>query len=300
MSEGGIPAPAANPERRDDAMSLSELLALLVENGRVVAAWTIAGLVVAVAVVLILPAQWEARALIQIGQVGQVITRVDSASGEALQRLTEPPARAQERIKLQSFQDAVLVKMQLPLDDSEPSSRLYRDSLKVKLIPSTDLLEIKVRGHSREDAEIRARTTVEQLQEIHRNLEQPRIARLKAQLEETLRNLDSSETDLAKLLEAASAKKGTDATGRFAENVLLASLVRDKGAEIRKLREAKILVEEQLSPAYTYSTALLGNIAVSAGPVFPRKILVIPLVTLAGLIVGVLAALVRKGRRLAS
>ena len=194
----------------------------------------------------------------------------------------------------------MLANLQLPTDDSEPKGKLYRDSLKVKLIPSKDLLEIKVRGHSREDAESGARTTVEQLQEIHRNLEQPRIARLKAQLEETLRNLASSEADLAKLLEDASAKKGADATGRFAEYVLLASLIRDKGAEIRKLREAKILVEEQLGPAYTYSTALLGNIAVSVGPVFPRKMLVIPLVTLAGLIVGLLVALVRKDRRLAS
>ena len=51
-------------------MSLSELLALLVKNRRAIAAWTIAGLVMAIAVVLFLPAQWEARALVQIGQVG--------------------------------------------------------------------------------------------------------------------------------------------------------------------------------------------------------------------------------------
>lgn len=299
MSEGDTSAPDANPQQRDDDMSLAELLAVFVARGRMVGAWTVAGLVVAVAVILILPAQWEAKALIQIGQVGQAVTAGDSASREPLRRLTEPPASVQERIKLESFQDSVLVKMKLPLDDSEPSSRLYRDSLKVKVIPGTDLLEIRVRGYSREDAGIRARTTVEQLQEIHRNFDQPRIAPLKAQLEETLRNLASSDMNLARLHQAASAKKGVDATGSFAESVLLASQIRDVGAEIRTLREAKILIEEQLSPAYTYPTALLGNIAVSAGPVFPRKLLVIPLGTLAGLIVGLLAALVPRGRHIA-
>lgn len=296
MNDGKILGQLASPGRCGGEMTFADLLALLVERRRAIAAWTIAGLVLAIAVVLLLPAQWEAKAVVKIGQVGRV---GDTGLGEASQRLTEPPARAEERIKLQSFRDAVLSNLQL-YDDSEAKGKLYRNSLKVKLGQNKDLLEIKVRGYSREDAQSGARTTVEQLQEIHDTLDQPRIARLKEELEETRSNLASLEADRARLMEATSPKKRTDGRRRFTERVLLASLIRFADAEIRRLREAKMLVEEQLSPGHTHRTVLVGTISVSEEPVFPKKMLVIPLVTLAGLLGGVLVALDRADKRIAS
>ncbi len=58
--------------------------------------------------------KWEATAVIQIGQVGQ------SGVGQGSQ-LIEPPARAIERMKMKSFEDAVLSDLKISDEDRKSS-----------------------------------------------------------------------------------------------------------------------------------------------------------------------------------
>jgi len=269
-------------------MTVRDLIALLSARKAMIGLCALAGLAVSLAVVLLVPAQWEAMAVVRLGQVGHV--QADSG-----QSLLESPARALERLKLRPFQDAVLNRLQIPSDDSDRRARLYRASLKPKVIPNADLIEIRVRGPSREDALAWAAATIEYLSEVHGRLAEASLRRLKVQLQNAQKALERAEAERTRLLEQAPARQRGDDPNDFAEQVLRANLIASKDAEIARLRDATVLLEEQLSPSWTYPTAALESVTVPERAAFPNPWLLIPLATLAGLIIGMLLAIATQG-----
>lgn len=67
------------------------------------------------------------------------------------------------------------------LDEKNPQFRLFHDSLKAKRLPGTGMIEIKIRGYSREEARQWAETIFEKLHTIHAELAVPSIQRMKQQ-----------------------------------------------------------------------------------------------------------------------
>ncbi len=239
----------------------------------------------ALAFVLVVSPQWEATAVIQIGQVGQGAVGLGRP-------LVESPPRAIERMKLNAFRDAVLADLKIPSDEDNPEARLYRASLKLKLLPDTDLIELRVRGRSREDAEKWAQATVARLRDVHQELARPSIQRLEVQLMEVKQDLERTEAMRANLIEAASVKGRNGPGYRFAENVLLANILNSRDAEIRHLRERMVGLQEQLSPARTYPTSLIDRVHVPEKPVFPKKTSSVVLAGMLGSLLGFLMAFI--------
>lgn len=271
-----------HPDALNDGISLFDLWQILAQRKWWVLATLLLAVIAAMVAVVLIKPQWEATAAIRIGAVGQV-----GQVGQLVQ-VIEPVEGAVERMKLKSFQDAVLSELGYPLD--EKPAGLYRGSLTVKALPNTDLIEITVRGYSREGAKRAAEATVAYLQEIHGQLAAPTVERLRQLLTQVEREITQTNSEREKTLKIAGLKEKAIAETGFMENVVLANIMIQRDREMRELEKAKTFYEEQLSLLRTYPTSLIERIAVGENPVAPKKALIILMVGMFGLILGVMLA----------
>lgn len=274
----------------EEEIRLSDLWRMLIEARWWVIGITLASAVAAFGLALLVPAKWESLSVIQIGQVGQ------SEVGQVAS-LIEPPARVVERLKLRSFGDGVLASMDIEPSDDDPRARLYRDSMRVRQLANTDLIEIRVRGHSPEDARQFAEATIVRLQEIHEQLARPSVERLGSQLETVVLELERTIGERERIREDGHSRQELNPGERFSENVVLNNMLVMRDNEIRELRETRLALEERLSPSRTYRTAPAGAIYVPERRVSPKRTLAVVLAAFGGLIGGTIIALMLRGFR---
>ena len=275
------PAEAQYPP--DDEISLREIWQVLVRYKWLVLGMPAIAVAVALVVSFLLKPVWEATAVVQVGQVGQV--------GQAGQ-LIEPVARVVERLKVRSFGDAVLAGLGVPRDEKNPLAHLFRHSLQVKPLPAADLIEVRVRGYSRQEASQWADAIFEKLHKIHAELAAPTIQRLKQQMAEVTQQITQTQTARDALFDVTTRLKRHGGPDAFMEQIVLANTLVMRDAELRALEQTKRVVEEQLSPVRTYPTSLMGEVYVANDPVAPKKGLIVALAGVLGLVLGVFAAFV--------
>jgi uncharacterized protein involved in exopolysaccharide biosynthesis len=269
----------------EDEISIRDLwLILWAQRYMVLAAPLLTAAIAAVLVMRVKP-QWEATSIIQIGQVWQVATPLES------------PSRTVERMKLPPFKVAVLSGLGVPATEDDPIGSLYSDSLKVKVIPNTDLVELRLRAFSREDARRWAEATVKQLQSVHKKLAEPLIARLTQQQTQVQQQIQRIRTEKERLLKNAELKSDIGPGNRFAESVLLSNFLLQKDTELRAVELQHLALEEQLDPAKTYPTSLLDKVYVPAKRAYPKRTLTVVLAGAVGLFVGVLGAFLLNALR---
>lgn len=276
-----------HPAAPNDEIRLFDLWQTLVRRkGWVLGSPLFAVIAAAVAVTFMKP-QWEATAAIQIGTVGQA----GLATGQAI----EPPARVVARVNLKSFEDAVLASLSLS-GQKNPETKLFRSSLKVKALPNTDLIEIKVRGYSRESAKRSTEATVDYLHRTHQGMAAPTVQRIKQLLAQVEREIAQTRAEREKALKIMDLKDEAISKASFMGNIVLANVMIQRDNELRRLEQAKIGYEEQLAPMRTYPTSYIEKISVSDKPVAPKKILIILMAGMLGLFLGGLAAFLDHAR----
>ena len=225
-----------------------------------------------------MPPVWEAILVGQVGQVGQ--------------QLIEPVARVVERIKQMPFQGEVLTSMGIRNDEANPRGKLYRDSIKVKMLPNTDLIEIKVRGYSREEAKSNAEATLDRLAKIHEQLAKPSVQRLTQQMERVKQQINELQEERESIKNTQPNKSKADSGSRFMESIIQTNLLVQVGGELRNLEQLRLTYEEQLSPLRTYPTSRIDSTYVSERPVAPKKGLIVVSSGALGLMAGMLAAFI--------
>ena len=238
-----------------DEMSLQDLWRVLIDQRR----WLfgIATLCVFLATVgiLISKPKWEATAVIQIGQVGQ------SGVGQGSQ-LIEPSVRAIERMKMKSFEDDELTALKIPVESGDPIAALFRSTLSLKALGATDLIQVKVRAGSRDQAQTWANAVVDRLREVHERLAEPTIDRLRKQQSELKKQMQIIEEEWKNLLTIVSKSSETSGDSRFSANLLLSNLLLQKNAELRDFEMRRLAADEQLTSIRTYPTSLIDRIYV--------------------------------------
>lgn len=227
--------------------------------------------------------QWEAMAWIRIGRMGGAPMGQDP--------LVEPLASVLERLKLRSFQDQVLKRLDIPLDS--PVAALYRQSLRLEPLPyAGPMVQIQVRARSARQADRLAQATVDHLQAIHRQLEAAPLKIARDRLDELQADVHRAEAERDRLQHALQAA-GTDSRGLL----LVSALLTQRTSEIGDLQRSRSELAERLSGAYTFETSLAWPIYVPDKQVFPNRLLLGAAGLLAGLLLGVLAAVLRSAVR---
>lgn len=240
------------------------------------AACGLIGATIAVGIAFMLPKQWPATLLFQIGQIG--------SSGNLL----VDPNNVLQRIKFPSFVVQVLQSQNLPIDEStNERSSLIKKSLTANLAKGGNLVELTVRGHSPEEANANLTAAFQVLQMEHAQLLIPSITKLKKNLADATASLKKMEDERTAILDPI--KKANSAgtiERKFSESILLVSMLKSNEAETRTFRDQITSLEEQLSPYRTFNTKIITSIFVPKNAIFPKK----SIATVLGLFLGLLVA----------
>ncbi|MES2353042.1 MAG: Wzz/FepE/Etk N-terminal domain-containing protein [Pseudomonadota bacterium] len=253
---------------------------------------TVAAIIGALAYVSSAQPEWEATGVIQIGKVGQLedVGKGGAAKGDGAP--IEAVARTLERMKQNSFGIEVLKVAEPDFNINDAENGLYMKSRQIKLLGTSDLLELKVRGHSREQAAKWIDATVSHLGKIHETLASPARQRLIVALEEATRDLKQAKAEQKLLSDNLPSKQKNNSGNQFSENVLFAGMVTVIDQRVSDLQARKLALEEQTSPANSYQTSLLDRVYVSTRHVFPKRSLIVLIAGIFGLMIGVFVALV--------
>lgn len=236
--------------------------------------WAVIGAATAVAIACLLPKEWTATILFEVGQVG------DS------DRPLIDPAKVVQRIVFPGFVSEVVGSQ--PWSDSEETKsriRLIEKTLSAKLTKSGNLVEMTVSGYSPRQAEDNLKAAFQLLEKEHLQLLQPSKDKLKDELEETTTSLKGLDDERTTLLDSINKVKGSPDFGRkFSEGVLLASMLKSNEMNRHLLISQQDTLKEQLSPYRTFATRVIAPLYVPKDPSFPRKDLFAVLGMLGGLL----------------
>lgn len=251
-------------ERRDT--TFSDFLKIMRLHGRKFLLALFLGGLVGLAASFLAPREWEATAVLQIGQIydGTSIT------------LLEPPTRAIERFRSRAFLDQVIAKNSTAREpEDDPEIQLFLRSASVKLVRSSDLIELQVRGYSMEAAQRSLRTLIGSVLTTHEQVIAPTIKRMQISANE-VSTLLSEATALQSQLDiagqrAVSNRKANQGAKSDTTDILLTQLISTNSENLRRLQIRKGELEEQLSPQRTFNTRVLGDIVVPTKPAYPRR-----------------------------
>lgn len=269
----------------DGETSLEDLWQMLIEGWRWIVGGTAASVIAATGYLAVTPPQYEAVALVRIGQIGQV-----GQIGQIGATPIEPLVRVVERIMFPTFKSAMVTKMGWG-DDSRGA--VYSSSLKASVVKG-DLLELRVRGLTREDANSALDATIEHLAVLHKEVAQPATESLQAELKEILAEAGEVGKLQVELDRAARLQARLAPHDRFSESMLYAQLSTANVGRIRELRRREVQYREWISLTGKAATTAYTEPSVSAAPVSPRKLQTLTLATLGGLCLGVVAVLSRR------
>lgn len=266
---------------KDDTI---DLLALLRRHGFLLAIAICVGAGIGIGVSLLMPLQWEAAGMIEIGQDGTAPT------GEA--SWLEPPVRVAQRINLGAFKAAVVTSLQLAPQSRE--ARLVQESLRARHEPG-DIVSVRVRAETPERAVQALDAVMTKLRATHDRLSLRAIDRLKSQLALVSTDIMQIQAQREALERGtASAEIAGTVEDRFAEMVLSTNLLSTYAADLRNLKERKLQLEATLSIPQQFKTRLIEKPYLGDKPAWPRR----SLFAAAGAIVGLgLAGLTTVYRR---
>ncbi|ANA34966.1 hypothetical protein VZ52_12265 [Ralstonia mannitolilytica] len=235
---------------------------------------------------------WQAKAIIQNGQLYWV-----TSAGPTVVTI-EPPARTVDRIKVTSFQDTVLKQLNLPVGTGvNAETDLIRRSFDVRLLRNSDLIELSVQGYSPTDAARTLQQYVRNLIEEHSYLAKPTLARFSEEARQVQADLSAAQALQSELARRSKERYQGNITGKFSENVLLDNMVSNNAADVRLLQQRRNTLLEQLNPERTFNTRMIGEIEVSREPVFPKRPLFVVSGSLVALLLGLAWTVWRAARR---
>lgn len=234
----------------------------------------ILGIAIGMGAATMIPKQWPATLLLQIGQVG--------SSGNLL----VDPYNVVQRIKFSGFSDQVLQAQNLPIDEAlNEHSALIKKSLSASITKGGNLVEMGVRGYSPEEAKENMLTAFRILQAEHAMLLLPSVTRLKNNLADARASLQKIEDERTAILGPINKiSSSTTIERKFSESILLTSMMKSSDSEIRSFRDQINIYDEQLSPYRTFNTKIIANVYVPQRPVYPRK----SVAAVIGLLLGIL------------
>lgn len=285
MSISENKASSAKGVQSDDELSFLDLVAFVRRHLPALLGGALMGGALGLAVAFVLPARWEAVALLRVAQLG-----VAQLGGSAP---VELPLRVVERVKQKSFEDDVLRRMGFSPDESSPKSSLLRDGLKVK-VEKSDLVGVRVRGASPDEAARFADAVIAELASVHARMAEPTLQRWRGEIEEIDVELKRGGREIGRLSGLLERQSGATQTAALSQAVL-SNILLSRETELRGFRERKRALQEQLSPERTFPTASFGRVDISAQPASPKKALFVAAGLMIGVFVGVLLSVLRHG-----
>ncbi len=278
-----MPNSATPLNAEDDGLNLWELLAVVKSGWHWLAGGAAVGLAGAVGFVLVVPAQYEATAVIQPATVG--------VSGGTKGADVEPVAQTLERLKLATFYTEELLKACDVKSTVNPKLSLAT-AIKPALVKGNSLIQLTYRAESQAVAEACLNAVTSRVAESQSAIAKPIINTLEEQQRLTKTQLDEAEKFQAQVEKRAMTLDPSDA--KFSQAMLMLNAALSKREEVSKLRRQFAEQSLQLTAPMTQATKLFEPIYASDKAVFPKKTLTALGGLLGGLVLGGVLLFVRR------
>lgn len=270
-----------NEEKSSGEVSLLELFMVALRyKWWILASTLVSAILAALFVSYVLHPAWEGGAILEVGQT------IKASRREPI----EPSANVVARIMQSSFAEGVLKDSGFNPKDLKADPNRFVGSLKATKIKDTELIEVTVRAPSQAMALDQLRASIVYLQKVHLKMMEDTVNLQRKTLEQVTRDIQNNKAEeevLKKRLLAARDWNAFDAT-------MVGVVLKDKAAALSAMIDRKLLLEEQMGPQNTFTTRVVGDIAVSDGPVSPNKRLIIGLAILLGLLAGMFVAFIHN------
>ena len=270
----------------DEGLNLWELLDAFKSGWHWLVGGAVVGLAGAVGFVMVVPAQYEATAIIQPATVGLASTTTATKGAEV-----ESTAQTLERLKTPTFySDAQLQACDVKAQAN--ARRALATAIKPTLVKGNSLIQISYRAESPAVAEACVAGVVAELAKVQAALAEPVIKTLDEQRKLTKQQLDESERFQSQIEKRAMTLDPSDA--KFSQAMLMLNAALSKREEISKLR--KLYTEQSLllSEPFTQPAQLFEPIYSPDRAVFPKKTITALGGLIGGLVLGGLVLFVRR------
>lgn len=268
-----------------DSLNLWELLEVAKSGWQWLAGGAVLGLAVAIGFVLVVPAEYEATAVLQPATVGMATTTTKGAE-------VESAAQTLERLKMPTFYSDTLLQTCDVKSLVNPRQALAM-AVKPTLVKGNSLIQISYRGESPAVAEECVAAVVERLEKAQSVLAEPIIKTLEEQRQLTKQQLDDAERIQAQIEKRAMTLDTSDA--KFIASMLMLSATLSKREEIARLRKLYTEQTLQLSEPLTQQAKLFEPIYSPDRAVFPKKTLTVLGGLIGGLVLGGIVLFMRRG-----
>lgn len=223
---------------------------------------------------------WEGTALLEVGQATK-------AKGK---EPVELAVNVVARMSQPSFAEGVLKDSGFNSNELNADPNSFVGSLKAAKVKETELVEVSVRAPSQNMALSQLRASIAYLQKVHLKMMEDTIETQRKNLEQTTRDIQITKADLELLKKRLLATRDWNTF----DATMVGIILKDKSVELRSMISNKMSLEEQMGPQNTYTTRVVGNVAVSDGPVSPNKRLIIAAAMLFGLFGALVVAFAHK------
>lgn len=264
-------------QSQEDEISLKDIIDFLVESWKTIATVGVLGLLSSVAFILITPSQYEATAQIKMAQI-------DAGNNtNPLGTNLEDPSTLISRLKVPTaFSDKEVQSCNLG-KSKYPTEALANSVVKLTAVKGvTSLVELKIRGESKEEALVCAQAIFEQIKDSQKAIMKPYIDGAKALLLMYQVRLNN-----AQALIARADKSGAALSAAYLSN-------RD---ELKFLSDEIIRLNAIITAGDARHAKLVSPIYASDKAVFPKKTMSLVLGLLVGLFLGLLYVLASKAWR---
>lgn len=276
---------------KKDTFNLLDLINILKLGWRWLASGLIFGVLCSFIFIMVVPAQYEAVAIVQpatVGASGLASSTTNSTSMKGVE--VETVAQSVERLKLATFYDEDLLKVCGVKERVNPAQVLAK-AMKPTALKGISLVQVSYRAESVEIAEACVAAVTARLAKTQASLAEPIVKNLKDQLEITKRQLGEAERFQSQIEKRAMTMDPSDS--KFSQAMLMLNAALSKRDEILKLQKLYTEQSMQLSEPLTSPAKLFEPIDASNNAVFPK----IGLSILAGALLGlILAGLVLLAR----
>jgi hypothetical protein len=181
----------------------------------------------------------------------------------------------------------VLKSVGVPVD--APEASLFRGSMKIEQLPYANIVKLRVRGYSAEDAEQLAKATATVLHAAHAQIAAAPMGFIRDRLAAVDALLKDAQERRNRLLAGNS--------GRGDQTALTDLAVATSDQDIRSLEQMRADLALRQLPNYTYETSLAWPVYVDKDRVFPNTVLTLGIGLLAAAFLASLAAVARHALR---
>jgi LPS O-antigen subunit length determinant protein (WzzB/FepE family) len=267
--------------RVEDEISLKDIVDFIVESWKAILATGIMGIISAIGYIFITPNQYEATAQIQMAQIQMAQIVVKNNNANALGINVEEPNLLIARMKLPSTYDQVAI-VACGYEGGVNAAQSLSNMANFSLFKGTQMIELKVKGFSREQAMQCAESIFRIVKDTQKAIAKPIIDEAKSKLVKYSQRLQEAQLFIAK-----ADKSGSSISAAYL-------LTHD---EVRYLRDEMIRLNDLISYANTSQTKLISPIYSPENKVSPKRAIALIVGLFAGLFFGVLYMLGQRGYR---